>query len=377
MVARIRCDGFLLLLLSDCASDPCSWCLMTGDVHRCTGPVHSSFHSNEPLVSIIITNHNYAVYLRDAINSALGQDYERIEVIVVDDGSTDQSREVLAEYEDRVQVILKDNGGQSSAFNAGYRQCHGSLAMILDADDMLEPNAVSRVVNAWTPGLGEVHFPLRLMNHDGSSRPGLNPNARVASGDLAAVLLEKGRYIGPPSSGNVYSRAVLDAIMPVPEETWRHCDCYLETLAPFYGHVLALKEPLGRYRIHSNNMSRVNDGDRRQIELLIRHDQMQAELLTEFCSRLNLPFRPGAGLSHWCHLKLLVALERTSDAPTARQACWRFLRSVWGSKGELTLTAKTHLTGWALSTTLLPGFAGRSLVRLAFSRSHFFRRLNP
>ena len=209
---------------------------MTGDVHRRTGPVQESrspsrlsFHSNGPLVSIIITNHNYALYLRDAINSALGQDYERTEVIVVDDGSTDLSREILAEYEDQVQVILKDNGGQSSAFNAGYRQCHGSLAMILDADDILEPSAVSRVVNAWTPGLGEVHFPLRLMNHDGSARPGLNPNARVASGDLAAVLLEKGRYIGPPSSGNVYSRTVLDAIMPIPEKPgaiaiaiWRH-----------------------------------------------------------------------------------------------------------------------------------------------------------
>ena len=123
-------------------------------------------------------------------------------------------------------------------------------------------------------------------------------------------------------------------------------------------------------------MSRVNNGNRNQIELLIRHDQMQAELLAEFCSRRNLPFRPGAGLSHWCHLKLLVAHDRTSDAPTARQACWRFLRSVWGSRGELTLSAKTHLTAWALSTTLLPGSAGRSLVRLAFSRSHFFPRLN-
>lgn len=321
-----------------------------------------------PTVSIIITNHNYASFLRDAIDSALGQDYDQVEVIVVDDGSTDDSRQILSEYGDRIKTILKENGGQSSSVNAGYRESSGSLVMTLDADDILEPVAVSKVVEAWTPDLGEVHFPLKLINQDGSLRPGLNPSARVASGDLAAVLLEKGRYIGPPSSGNIYSREVLDAIMPIPEDRWRHSDCYLETLGPFYGRVRALDEPLGRYRVHSSNISTVKELDRRQIEVLIGHDRMQDQLLTEFCSRRNLPFRPGTGLSHWGHLKLKLALERMLSSPSRRQTCWQFLRSVWKSKGELSFGAKVRLMVWALSTTLLPGSAGRALVLLAFSR---------
>jgi glycosyltransferase involved in cell wall biosynthesis len=329
--------------------------------------------SDSPPVSIIITNHNYASYLRDAVDSALGQDYKQIEVIVVDDGSTDISREILAEYGDRIKVILKDNGGQASSVNAGYRECHGRLVMTLDADDMLEPTAISKVVNAWTPDFGEIHFPLKLINQDGSERPGLNPSARIASGNLAAVLLEKGRYVGPPSSGNVYSRAVLDKIMPIPENVWRHSDCYLETLGPFYGSVVALDEPLGRYRIHSSNFSTVKELDRNQIEFLISHDRMQDVLLTEFCSRHNLPFRPGTGLSHWGHLKLLLALERTLTSPSRRQTCGRFLCSVWRSKDELTLTAKIRLMAWALSTTLLPGSAGKALVLLAFSRPQLRR----
>lgn len=335
----------------------------------------STTHLNQvpdrPTVSIIITNHNYASFIRDAIDSAIGQDYDPVEVIVVDDGSTDPSREILREYEGRIKIILKDNGGQSSSFNAGYREAHGDLVMTLDADDILEPFAVSRVVQAWTPELGEVHFPLKLINQDGSPRPGRNPSARVASGDLAAILLDKGRYIGPPSSGNVYSCAVLDAIMPIPEVKWRHSDCYLETLGPFYGPVRALEEPLGRYRIHSSNISTVKELDRHQIEVLISHDRMQDELLVEFCSRHNLPFRPGTGLSHWGHLKLSLALERMLGSPSRRQTCWRFLRSVWRSNGELTLSSKVRLIVWGLSTTLLPGPAGRALVLLAFSRPQF------
>lgn len=326
---------------------------------------------DRPTVSIIITNHNYASFLSDAIDSALGQDYDQVEVIVVDDGSTDSSRKILSEYEGRLKIILKDNGGQSSSFNAGYREAHGDLVMTLDADDMLEPSAISRVVQAWTPEIGEVHFPLSLINQDGSSRPGRNPSARVASGDLAAVLLEKGRYIGPPSSGNVYSRSVLDAIVPIPEDRWRHSDCYLETLGPFYGPVRALDEPLGRYRIHSSNISTVKELDRHQIEVLINHDRMQDELLVEFCSRNNLPFRPGTGLSHWGHLKLTLALERMLGSPSRHQTCWRFLRSVLKSKEELTWSSRFRLIVWALSTTLLPGPAGRALVLLAFSRPQF------
>ena len=326
-----------------------------------------------PLVSIIISNYNYAQFLRDAIDSALGQDYERTEVIVVDDGSTDRSREILADYDGRINLILKDNGGQSSAVNAGYRACHGSLVLTLDADDVLERSAISKVVEAWTPELAEVHFPLRLINHDGSPRPGLHPSAHVASGDLAAILLAKGRYIGPPSSGNVYSRAVLDQIMPIPERTWKHSDCYLETLSPFHGPVLALNQPLGRYRIHANNFSGVYKLDRSRIKFLISHDRMQDELLTDFCSRHNLPFSPGIGLSHWGHLKLLLSLDRTYGAPSTRQTCRKFLRSVWKSKGELTLGAKIRMMCWAISITLLPGSAGLALVRLAFSRPQPFR----
>jgi glycosyltransferase involved in cell wall biosynthesis len=93
--------------------------------------------SNFPLVSIIINNYNYDRYVRMAIESALHQSWQNVEVIVVDDGSTDKSREIIQKYEHKARIILKENGGQGSAFNAGFAESKGEIILFLDADDML------------------------------------------------------------------------------------------------------------------------------------------------------------------------------------------------------------------------------------------------
>src|SRR5512140_2792158 len=101
--------------------------------------------NSDPLVSIIITNYNYGRFLASAIESALRQRYPAIEVIVVDDGSTDNSREVMGCYEKRIVPVFKQNGGQASSMNAGFSQSHGEIVIFLDADDMLLPGTVERV----------------------------------------------------------------------------------------------------------------------------------------------------------------------------------------------------------------------------------------
>src|SRR5713101_7004789 len=102
--------------------------------------------TNAPLASIIINNYNYAGFLRDAIDSALNQTYPDTEVIVVDDGSTDGSREVITEYRDRIIPVFKENGGQTSALNVAFRISRGQVVHFVDADDALLPAAVERVV---------------------------------------------------------------------------------------------------------------------------------------------------------------------------------------------------------------------------------------
>src|SRR5437870_3455674 len=97
-------------------------------------------------VSVIITNYNYARFLRDAIESALNQTHQNTEVIVVDDGSTDESRAIIVSYNGRVQPVLKNNGGMGSTYNAGFPMAGGDIVIFLDSDDTLLPTAVENVV---------------------------------------------------------------------------------------------------------------------------------------------------------------------------------------------------------------------------------------
>src|SRR5580698_2629233 len=100
-----------------------------------------------PSVSIIINNFNYGRFLSEAIVSALDQKYRGFEVIVVDDGSTDNSLDIVASYGNRLRLVSKENGGQASAFNAGFATSIGEVICFLDSDDRFLPDKLSHIVN--------------------------------------------------------------------------------------------------------------------------------------------------------------------------------------------------------------------------------------
>ena len=127
-----------------------------------------------PELSVVITNHNYGRYLDAAVGSALCQG-GRTEVIVVDDGSDDDSREVAAGLHDSVRVILQDNRGQASAFNAGFAVSSGDVIVFLDADDMLEPDVASTLTTAFKSGAVHAHWQLLLTDAQGRPSGGLRP----------------------------------------------------------------------------------------------------------------------------------------------------------------------------------------------------------
>jgi glycosyltransferase involved in cell wall biosynthesis len=103
-----------------------------------------------PLVSVIIPTYNFAGYIRRAIDSVLQQTYSNIEVIVVDDGSTDNTQAVLACYGDRIRNILQANRGASAARNRGIREVHGDYIAFLDADDCYCPDNIAEKVGFLT-----------------------------------------------------------------------------------------------------------------------------------------------------------------------------------------------------------------------------------
>src|SRR3989454_11778074 len=104
--------------------------------------------TNARLASIIVNNYNYGRFLREAVDSALNQTYRNTEVIVVDDGSTDGSPDIIAGYGDRIVPVLKQNGGQNSALNAGFSLSRGDVILFPDSGDVLLPTAVEAGLEA-------------------------------------------------------------------------------------------------------------------------------------------------------------------------------------------------------------------------------------
>ena len=102
---------------------------------------------NHPLVSIVIPAYNLARYLDEAIESVLNQDYDNIELIALDDGSTDDTRQVLERYQGRFYWESQANIGQANTLNKGWKMSKGEILAYLSADDVLLPSAVSTSVS--------------------------------------------------------------------------------------------------------------------------------------------------------------------------------------------------------------------------------------
>lgn len=238
------------------------------------------------LASIIVNNYNYAQYLRQSIDSALAQTYERIEVIVVDDGSTDGSRQIIESYGERVFPVFKPNGGQGSAFNAGFAASRGDVIIFLDSDDLLLPTAMERVVKLFeNESLVKVHWPLMLGDEQGSPTGETYPGGELMEGDLRLFAVQHGpcNQLSSPGGGCAWSREYLSRILPLPEQLYRVSpDTYLFELAPFMGPIRLEPTPQTIYRQHGSN-SHTSMEVRYKIELEVRLYEHYSALLRDYC----------------------------------------------------------------------------------------------
>ena len=211
------------------------------------------------LASVIIANFNYGRFLADAIESSLSQTYPETEVIVVDDGSTDDSREVIERFANRVRAVLKENGGQASAFNAGFEVSRGEVIIFLDADDYLLPGAVEEACRLLAdPKVVRAQWQLRVVDELARPTGKLRPSKALDAGDLRDQVIRYGPYgyNTSPTSGSAWARSFIGRVFPIGECGDKHgADAYLNSLAPLYGPIVKSDYPLACYRIHGSNFS--------------------------------------------------------------------------------------------------------------------------
>jgi glycosyltransferase involved in cell wall biosynthesis len=247
---------------------------------------------HEPKASIVISSYNYARFLGAAIDSALGQSWPNTEVIVVDDGSTDASRDVIGGYGERVRAVLKNNGGMASTQNAGFAASQGDLVIFLDADDALLSNAAQEAARHFADA-AVVRVQWNMWEIDaGGQRTGRQvPGRELQSGDFFRRVIDEGpdACVGPPTSGNAWSRPFLAQVLPIPEAQFRqHSDTYLMTLAPLYGSLAAAAEPLGLYRVHGGNdyaCKSVDEKNERNLAMF----EVRSRLLVQELQRRGIP----------------------------------------------------------------------------------------
>jgi hypothetical protein len=211
-------------------------------------------------VDIVVNNHNYGRFIAAAIESACAQSYPHVNVIVVDDGSTDDSREVIARYAEQVDVVLKDCGGQASAINAGLTHCDGDIVLFLDSDDVLDREAAARVTAAFAADerLVKVQFRTEIIDADGEGtgivRP--LPHLPMPNGDMRQEELTRPfDIVWMATSANSFRRSALAPILPIPEDAFpiTGADWYLVHMTALLGPVRSLDEVSGYYRVHGSN----------------------------------------------------------------------------------------------------------------------------
>jgi glycosyltransferase involved in cell wall biosynthesis len=340
------------------------------------------------LVSIIINNYNYGRFLAATISSALNQTYGSTEVIVVDDGSTDESRDVITSFGDRVHAILKPNGGQASAFNVGYEASRGEIIVFLDSDDLLNKDAIQQIVLNWSSTFSKLQFPLQGIDETGNSVGIVVPKARLSEGDVLPELLRTGSYSTAPTSGNAFRREFLAQVMPIPERNWiSHADCYIIHLAPFFGLIGRLDLVLGKYRFHTNSLSLSSfltggkistDKVRQQIT---RFDK-QTEFLQDMATIKGVSMSAETIMNSYLYYKFKLALFKLdrSNYPfvgdTLASLVGIAVRKVWRAK-SVGLVTKCTFTAWAFLVALAPMSMAERLIIQGISPKHRAHWLRP
>jgi glycosyltransferase involved in cell wall biosynthesis len=214
-----------------------------------------------PQVTILIDTYNYGHYIEEAVDSVLAQDFpiEEREILVVDDGSTDDTAERMRRFGDGITYLRKPNGGQASAFNFALARARGKIVAFLDADDYWLPGKLRRVVEEFAkhPDAGMVYHALRQWNvgaEPGGGADFQEGGLPLISGFLPAKTKDLLRYVLYPTSFLAFRRSAMELLLPIPEGLTIQADAHLSGLIVFVAPIVAVEECLAVYRVHGQNL---------------------------------------------------------------------------------------------------------------------------
>jgi len=264
--------------------------------------MESQMSQFNPLVSVILPVYNAEDYISDAIQSVLNQTYTDWELIVVDDGSTDQTKKVINPFleDDRIRYFYQENGGQGSARNKGIERAKGIYLALLDADDVWKDDKLQSQLNIILREDASLVF--SKLCCIGSNGKHLNKNKGSGSGSyqgFSALFLLAGGYISVLNSSVLVKKESVEGVGRFDEsEEARNIEDYhlwfrmLLAGYKFFGR----DEVFGAYRIHENQTTYNDSGQSRKIiayldELGIKHPRNEAFFKFLILQRLSTYYK--------------------------------------------------------------------------------------
>ena len=213
-----------------------------------------------PYISVLVDTYNHERYIEQAIVSVLEQDFpaREMEIVVVDDGSTDSTPSIIQKFLPRLLYMRKKNGGQASAFNTGIRELHGPIVAFLDGDDWWAKQKLSVVAETFeaNPEIAAVGHGFYEVRDTEPAREMFVPS-KTCRLDLSSVeaarLADAGLTLLGTSRLSV-RREVLNRIGALPEELVFCADSPIVAFALALGGAIILDRPLCYYRQHSQNL---------------------------------------------------------------------------------------------------------------------------
>lgn len=330
-----------------------------------------------PSVSVVVPCYNYAGYVAEALESVLLQDVPALEVLAINDGSSDRSLEILRAYESAgVRVIDQPNQGHIACVNRGLRETAGDLILFLDADDRLEPGALRKISEAYRPDAAKVQFDLKILDahgHDLGRRFCHFPTGYGAE-EVRSSFERTGTYRWPVTVGNAYARWFLKKVFPL--EIDDAPDGLLNTIAPVYGEVVVVPEALGAYRIHGQNRWATRGRGalrlaeriairRRELESLKQHATREGVTLPH-CDPLDFEL---AFVNYRLMAKRLGLAYEGAERDQTGRLVGLGLRAVL--RERYPLRARVAHLSWFLALGGAPGRLSEALIALRFNRDRY------
>jgi glycosyltransferase involved in cell wall biosynthesis len=220
-----------------------------------------------PSVTVLIDTYNHERFIEEAIVSALEQDFPwgEVEILVLDDGSTDRTPEIVRKFEPHVRLIRKTNGGQASAFNAGIPEARGEIVAFLDGDDWWAKGKLKAVTNYLVarPHVGIVgHGIYEFDSGTGNMKattPQLTREVKFDSVEDGRFFRQMMCFFG--TSRVTVRRNILSRVLPVPEQIVVEADEFVSIMSAAYSSAGLIQEPLTFYRLHSENLFQIRTKD--------------------------------------------------------------------------------------------------------------------